>query len=108
MHLVQLCVPLYTCSICKTIFADVKYRIEHEKKHILPAKFIRNSINQTVSAIEDTINTEQQEFLGYFNLVKQIHLNVSAMDQLATRKNLLKSLKRIGNVIGSYSCHYCE
>jgi hypothetical protein len=108
VDIVLLNIPLYTCPICGKKFSRVESRIEHEKRHILPAKFTKNLSDHSVSSLENTMNTEQQEFLGYFNLVKQIHLNFTAMDRLATRKNLLKALKCAGNAIGSYNCHHCE
>lgn len=102
-------VPLYyTCSICGKTFPSHESRRKHEKKHTLPTKFIKNKSDQMVSALENLTSTEQQEFLGYFNLVKQMSLNVSPMDRLATRNKLLKALKRIGDVTGSYSCHICQ
>lgn len=98
---------LYQCSICAKIFCEIVVREQHEEtEHCFPPEST-NSLADLVYASENS-NTEQQDFLLYFNLVKRVPSKACGVDQLANRTHLLKGLKTFGNVPGSYKCYCCE
>lgn len=100
--------PKFKCPICDLYFHSIQSRQNHEfVTHFLPLEFPSLSV-ESVQELENTSNIEQQEFLLYLNLVKKIPLKQKTMDILASRPNLLKSLRIVGNTAGSYDCHYCE
>lgn len=101
--------PLFACPICNLWYSSTLSRRNHENKaHSFPTECLKSCID-SIPALEDTTtSTEQQEFLVYLNLVKRMSTDSNMAGKLASRKQLLKSLKLFGNVTGSYKCYFCQ
>lgn len=100
--------PLHHCPICETYFWAPKSRQAHETlKHFLPDECINESC-ESIPTLENATSNEQQEFLMYLNLVKQMSIKLSVTDKIAKRTHLLKALEKFGNADGSYDCQFCK
>lgn len=104
----RLFIPLFQCPICNKLFPSILKRENHETfEHHLHLELSRLSVN-SVQELHNASNTEQEEFLMYFKLAKKSSPQATIMDTLASRPNLLKALKTIGNTVSQYKCDHCE